>query len=318
MIHSLKKITTIILLFLSTNSFAQSKEFKMVDDYVKSLGSLDSMNMGTISTIVTKNFPDKLNKARAIFDWIANNINFDCKASRNGDHSIGNSDDIIKSHKATAFGYAALYQDMCSAADIRCLTVDGFAKKNVDDINEKPDEFNHSWDVVQLGATSTDWFYVDPTWGSGYTDKAVRVFTKAFNDAYFFSDRYIFNQQHFPDNMSWQLGGGAKNAKEFYALPIVKDAAYEFGLNGIIPMDGHIKIKAGKTEQFIIGINGGSGISVVSLLVGDDKKRISKQVNYSVNGNSISFSYKFDNEDSYPVTIVINGKEVLDYFVEIE
>jgi transglutaminase/protease-like cytokinesis protein 3 len=319
MIYSLKKITPVILLFLATNSFGQSaKDLKVVDDYVKSVGSLDSMNMGTISNIITKNFPDNIYKARAIFDWIAYNISFDAKASRNGDNSIDFSDNILKSRKATSFGYAALYQDMCSAANIRCLTVDGYIKKSTDDINEKPDEFNHSWDVVQLGTSPSDWYYVDPTWGSGYTDKAEKIFTRSFNDAYFFADKYIFNQQHFPDNTSWQLGGTIKNVNEFFALPVVKSPAYEFGLTSFTPATGHIKIKAGKTVDFNIGVNNGPNITVVSLLMGDDKRRKSKQVNYSLNGGSISFSYKFDEEDSYPVTIVINGKEVLDYFVEVE
>src|SRR5260221_13431464 len=102
---ALKKISIFLFLFISINSFAQSsKEYKLVDDYVKKLGSLDSMNMGTISSILTKNFSDKANKARAIFDWIAYNISYDCKAGRNNDNSKINSDDILKSRKATAFG----------------------------------------------------------------------------------------------------------------------------------------------------------------------------------------------------------------------
>ena len=318
MINLFKKITTIILLFAATNSFAQS-EYKIVDDYVKDLGSLDSMNMATVSTIVTKNFPDNKLKARAIFDWIANNISFDSKASRNGDNSVNLSDDILKTRKATAFGYAALFQDMCSAVNIRCLTVDGYVKKTTDDINDKPDDFNHSWDVVQLGQSPTEWFYVDPTWGSGYTDKAVKIFTKAFNDSYFFSDPAIFNEQHFPDNMSWQLGGvGPKTAKDFFALPVVKDAAYQFGVTNFIPANGNVKTKAGKSLQFSMNVKSKEDITVVSLLIGDGKIRKSKQVDYSFIGNTFTFSYKFDDEDSFPVTVVINGKEVLDYFIDIE
>jgi transglutaminase/protease-like cytokinesis protein 3 len=314
-----KKLSTIILLFVASNSFAQSSEYKIVDDYIKDLGSLDSMNMGTISAVVTKNFPDNKFKARAIFDWIANNINFDLKGSRNGDNTVNLSDDILKTRKATSFGYAALFQDMCSAASIRCLTVDGYVKKTTDDINDKPDDFNHSWDVVQLGQTPTEWFYVDPTWGAGYTDKAVKVFTKAYNDSYFFSDKTIFNQQHFPDNIAWQLGGaGPKSVKEFYALPVVKDAAYEFGVTNFIPANGNVKTKAGKPLQFSMNVTNGSDITVVTLLFGDSKTRKSKQVDYSLSGNTLSFNYKFEDADSYPVTVAINGKEVLDYLVEIE
>jgi len=307
-----------LLIFISANSFAQSAEYKAVDDYVKGLGSLDSMNMGTISAIVTKNFADNKLKARAIFDWVAFNINFDAKASRYGDNSVNISDDIIKLRKATSFGYAALFQDMCSAASIRCLTVDGFIKKSTDDINEKPDEFNHSWDVVQLGQSPTDWYYVDPTWGSGYTDKEEKKFTKAYNDAYFFSNPAIFNLQHFPDNTAWLLGSGAKTVKDFFAMPLVKNAVFDFGITNVSPITGNVKAKAGKSVLFSLTSNKTSEVSIVSVIIGDDKKAQPKQINYSIANGAINFSYKFDDADSYPIAILINGKEVLDYIIDIE
>ena len=138
-------------------SFGQSAsdDFKVVDDYVKSLGTLDTLNMGTISYIVTKKFSRPKDKVRAIFDWIANNISFDLKAGKNNDNEKINTDLILKSRKANAAGYAALFQDMCSVVKIRCLTVDGYAKYNTEQINEKPDEFNHTWAVVQLGQSPT-------------------------------------------------------------------------------------------------------------------------------------------------------------------
>ena len=318
MMHLFKKsLPLFLLLSISAVSFAQS-DYKAVDDYIKSIGSLDSMNMGTISDIVTKNFPDNKLKARAIFDWIAFNINFDAKASRYGDNTINISDDIIKSRKATSFGYAALFQDMCSAASIRCLTVDGYVKKTTDDINQKPDEFNHSWDVVQLGQSPSDWYYVDPTWGSGYTDKDVKKYTKAFNDAYFFSNASIFNLQHYPDNTAWLLGPGAKTVKDFFAMPIVKNAVFDFGITSVSPATGSLKVKAGKSVQFSLSSSNTADVSIVSVIIGDDKKAQPKQINYSINNGAINFNYKFEEADSYPFTILINGKEVLDYLVEVE
>ena len=56
------------VLFCNVVAFSQSKksEFKVVDEYVKSLGPLDTLNMGTISFIVTKKFPDPKDKVRAM------------------------------------------------------------------------------------------------------------------------------------------------------------------------------------------------------------------------------------------------------------
>ena len=318
MIQVVKKITPLLVLFISTYSFAQNRntDFKVVDEYVKSLGTLDTLNMGTISYIVTKKFPDNKDKARAIFDWIAYNISFDCKAARTSGNEKNNSDDVLKLRKATASGYAALFQDMCSVVKIRCLTVDGYLKNNVEQFNEKPDEFNHTWAVVQLGQSPDTWFYVDPTLGSGYTNDKVTVYTKAYNDAYFFADKTIFNYQHYPNNTAWLLGPGSRSEKDFLSLPLVKNAAYEFGISNFSPANGFIKTNIKKPVQFSFKASGNAAIDIVALAIGEDKKKKIKTVDYTFNAGVVKFSYKFEEENSYPVTVLINNKPVLGYFVE--
>jgi len=315
MIFSTKNIFLFLFLFTSTATFAQNKisSFKVVDDYVKSLGALDTLNMGSISYIVTKKFDDPKDKARAIFDWIAYNISFDCKNARNHGNEKNTSDDVLKFRKTNASGYAALFQDMCSVVKIRCLTVDGYSKNSVEQINEKPDEFNNTWDVVQLGKSSETWFYVDPTLGSGYTDDKVTVYTKAFNDAYFFADRDLFNKQHFPNNKAWFLGNGAKSKSEFLSLPVIKGAAYEFDITNFTPADGIIKTKTKKAVQFSFSAAG--KIDIVALAIGEEKKKKIKPVDFTFNGSIVRFSYKFEDESSYPVTVLVNGKPLLGYLV---
>ena len=318
MIRTVQKFFFSLFLLIGPGAFAQTNraDFKVVDEYVKSLGTLDTLNMGTISYIVTKKFPDNKDKARAIFDWIANNISFDCKGARNNGNEKNNSDDVLKSRKATASGYAALFQDMCSAVKVRCLTVDGYLKNNVEQINEKPDDFNHTWDVVQLGQSPEAWFYVDPTLGSGYTDDKVTVFTKAYNDAYFFADKATFNEQHFPKNTAWFLGAGPKNIKDFLSLPLIKNAAYEFGVSNYSPASGFIKTGIGKSVQFSFRVASNAKIDIVALAIGEDKKKKIKTADYTFEAGTIRFSYKFEEENSYPVTVLINNKPVLEYFVE--
>ena len=316
MIKAANKIFFLSLLLFSSLAFAQKRneDFKVVDAYVKSLGTLDTLNMGSISFVVTQKFPDKKDKVRAIFDWIAYNISFDCKASRNNGNEKNTSDDVLKLRKTNASGYAALFQDMCSVLKIRCLTVDGYVKTKLEEINEKPDEFNHTWDVVQLGQTSDTWYYVDPTLGSGFTDEKVSVFTKAYNDSYFFADRKTFNEQHFPNNTAWFLGEGSKSIKDFLSLPLVKSAAYEYSASDYNPAKGIIKASITKDVQFSFRVAG--KIDIVALAIGEDKKRKIKTMDYTFDGGIIRFKYKFDQEDTYPVTVLINNKPVLGYLVQ--
>ena len=183
----------LLALFLFAFSFQvdAQNDYSIVDNYVKSLGSLDTLNMGTISYLVTKNFADPKEKIRAIFDWIAYNINYDLKAGKNNNNEKTSTELVLKLRKATAVGFAALFQDMCSVVKIRCLTVDGYAKFTTEQIIEKPEELNHTWAVVQLGQSPESWYYVDPTWASGYTDDKMTKFTKAFNADYFFAEKNI-------------------------------------------------------------------------------------------------------------------------------
>jgi hypothetical protein len=316
----LKKLPILLLVLLTSTAFAQKpdSDFKTVDDFVKKVGPLDTLNMGTISYILTRQFPDKIDKARAIFDWIADNINFDLRAAKSEDDKNNNSDAVLKRRLATSVGYATLFQDMCSVAKIRCLTIDGYVKKSTEDIDNVPDAVNYMWDVIQLGEASQDWYYIDPTAGSGYVNDKKTVYTKAFNGNYFFADKNIFNNQHLPDNAAWVLGNGYVNKKNFYSLPIVKSAAYDFKVSGFQPAAGHIKAKANKPIQFKIGVSGREEITTVALAIGEDRNIKLKPMNYTAGGGFIEFSYKFADEDNYHVTILINGKEVISYLIDVE
>ena len=315
----LKKFPLLLLILLATTAFAQKSNdgFKTIDDYVKKVGSLDTLNMGTISYILTRQFPDKIDKARAIFDWIAYNINFDLRAAKSEDDKNNNSTTVLKRRLATSVGYATLFQDMCSVANIRCLTIDGYFKRSMEDIDDKPDVPNYMWDVIQLGEVSQDWYYIDPTAGSGYINDKKTIYTKSFNGNYFFADKNIFNNQHFPDNIAWILGSGYSKKNDFYALPIVKDAAYDFKISGFQPATAHVKAKTGKVVPFKIGVSGTEQITSVALAIGEAKGKKIKPMNYTTAGGYVEFSYKFDDGDTYPVTILFNGKEVISYLIEV-
>ncbi len=308
-----------IYILIANSASAQNivNPFQQVDEYVKSLGKLDTLNMGTISYIVTKKFPGNIEKVRAIFDWIAYNISFDCKAARNNGNEKTNSEDVLKFRKTTAMGYASLFQDMCSVIKIRCLTVDGYAKYSTEEIKDPPEQFNHTWVVVQLGQSEDNWHYIDPTWGSGYTDEKLTLFTPFYNDAYFFAQKAIFNFQHYPDNKAWQLGGGPKSQKDFFSLPLIQHRAYEFGVTQFSPSNGLIKSTTQKPVYFSFATNGKIPIDIVALQIGSDKKKKIKTVDYTINKGIVSFNYKFEVEDSYPVTILVNNKPVLGFWAEI-
>jgi Transglutaminase-like superfamily len=313
--------TAAILLFTFTAAvaFAQKagRDFKQIDEYARKLGKLDSLNMGTIASLLTKNFTDKTDKARAIFTWIATNISYDVKMARSGSGDKNAPAEVLITRKALGAGYANLFQDMCSVAGIRCLTVDGFVKFSSEQIDDAKTEINHTWNVVQLGQSPEAWYYVDVCRGSGYTDADFRIFTPAYNDEYFFANLTIFNWEHCPDNESWYLGPRPKGKKDFFELPAIKSAAYQMGLKRFTPNNGSVKAKVGKPFNFSFQLKSDLDITKVALVFGEEKKKKEKPMEFSFNGGILSFSYKPVEEDSYPVTVTVNGKELLVYKMEV-
>jgi hypothetical protein len=311
----------LIILFASTgfNLTAQDNKFAHTDDRVKLLGSLDNLNVATIADTITRSFPDKYDKARAIFYWIANNISIDPKATKSNDNKNSDPVKVVQFRKATPAGFALLVQEMCSMANIRCLTVDGYVKSNADEINNKADEINHTWNVVQLGQSPEQWFYIDAAKASGYLDKKMSSFTKLFTSEYFFADKSLFNLDHFPDNGAWQLGTGPKSLKAFYALPVISNAAYKYGLQKPQPENGYIKTKSNTPVSFSFIHSGSVPVKKIILVMGDDKKQWKTEtLDFKENNGTIGFSFKFKIADSYPLKIIVDEKELLQYYIEVD
>ena len=313
-----KIIFSVILLAVSFGSFAQESKYKNVDDAVEKLGPLNNFNVAVIADTITAKFTDNEQKARAIFYWIANNIQIDPKGTRQNDDKNILPEKVIALRKATPLGFSLLVQEMCSAANIRCLSVDGYVKNYAAEINEAADEKNYSWNVVQLGQSPETWFYIDAARASGYLDKKSVIFTKQFTSEYFFADRKLFNLAYYPDNGAWQLGGGVKNVKDFYALPVFNNYAFALGLSKPSPITGFIKTSLKKPVVFTLPVKSAVEIKNISLIMGDEKKQSKPEaMNFENNGGVISFTFQFKKEDTFPLRVVADGRDILQYLVEV-
>ena len=316
----MKKYLLYLLFFFAAQvqlAQAQNLPYKAVDDFVVKLGALDSQNVAQITEALTLKLTDAEQKARAIFFWIANNIALDAKAIKINDERKSLPEDVVKFRKATSLGFAKLFQEMSSLANIRCLAVDGYVKQSIEDLGNPPDEINHSWNVLQLGASPDKWYFIDVACASGTLDKKMAGFVKEFTSAYFFANKTLFNLDHYPDNGAWQLGGGPKSLKDFYNLPVFYNAAHFYGIKKPTPATGFIKTKTKAKVNFSIPY-GAAGASAVELAIGDGRKQQKPEaMNFNLSAGAIVFNYQFKTADSYPVRVIIDGKTVLEYMVEV-
>ena len=117
----MKNLFRIIIPFLfamtaiPVHAQTNGRDFTTVDNYVKSLGPLTGMTMGTINNVVSNKFTDKIDKARAIYYWIAHHIEYDIKAARSNNSAKNTPTEVLLYRKAVGIGFAGLFQDMCSS-----------------------------------------------------------------------------------------------------------------------------------------------------------------------------------------------------------
>ena len=236
--------------FFLSNAQSDIKDQDAIEKYTQSVGSMTASNIAYIADTLTRIYSNKNQKAFSLYSWIAHNIELDPKTTRSNDHKNSDPAIVIQMRKTTPFGLATLFQEMCSMANIRCLVVNGYTKKNTDDINTISDAPNHSWNVVQLGQSSHLWYYIDVSKACGTLDKKQTIFKPFYSAGYFFPNRKLFNLDHFAENPSWQLGISPQNLKEFYSTPLINDGAYLIGLQNFSPKNGYIKAETENSIRF--------------------------------------------------------------------
>jgi transglutaminase/protease-like cytokinesis protein 3 len=179
--------------------------FSSVDAYSLRLNS-KYKKIPELATALTAPFTSDQDKVRSIFIWITDNIAYNCpefhsqKAQRvsfsyrtaqelndkRNKFYYDYATRVLKSRKGICEGYAVLFQQLCLANNIPCEIVIGTASGNIAKIQrlkgKKNFGTNHAWVKVKL---DNSWFYIDPTWASGYCDKGVRKFYKEFNPEYY-------------------------------------------------------------------------------------------------------------------------------------
>lgn len=305
------------LLTLQVKSQNDYQKRALIETQIQEMCALDSFNIARIADTITAPFSDKIDKAFAIYYWISNNISLDPKSVKKNDSKKIDPVSVIQLRKTNAFGFATLFQEMCSMADIRCLVVNGYTKYNYNDINNPPDEPNHSWNVVQTGQSPDQWYYVDVAKASGNLDIRFTTFKKKYCRGYFFADRKIFNLDHLPENKAWLLGFGPKNKNEFYLLPVIESGAYILGAYNPAPFYGFIKTKTSKAFQFSFKIKPGTSISRLMFITKEGNKPEKKEpLIYEESEGTITIRYTFKKEETYVVRFNADENDLFTYLIE--
>ena len=179
----------------------------------------------TITNFLIKPAKSDIEKARAIYTWIAQTIRYDVPLFLSGARPATQSvfklaDRTFLNKKAVCDGYAQLFKAMCDIAGLESRYVLGWSKGAIY-VEGSPltPEVDHAWNMIYLNNL---WQPFDVTWGAGSIDIENNTFKKKYSDYWFCTNPAEFIYTHFPEDSQWQSLAPLLTRDAFVALQFVK------------------------------------------------------------------------------------------------
>lgn len=197
------KKTRILIVFsiIFQMSYAQNKtvdNYLSIDKKALQIPEDQTNSVDLISDYIKVNFKTEKERVRAIFIWIATNINYDIENMYSVDFDNSDSAKIsrpLQTRKGVCANYAALFYALCVKLNIRSYIIDGYTKQN-----GIVDNASHAWCAAFVEGS---WFLFDPTWGSGYANNG--KYYKKLNNSYFLAKPSDLIRSHMPYDYLWQF-----------------------------------------------------------------------------------------------------------------
>ena len=212
---------------------------------------------------LTVNYSTDLQKVRAIFRWIADNIAYRTREttirkrkSKFNDEEPDDTTDlkpldervaetVLASKVAVCDGYARLFKTLCIYAGIRAEVINGYGKTEPQKIRQRF-RSNHSWNAVMIDSV---WQLLDVTWASGYISWQGDSFVKQLDEQYFLSPPQQFIREHYPDDLRWSLMEDPPLMPEFRLSPFRQKSFTKYKISSYKPSAGVIEANMGDTIQ---------------------------------------------------------------------
>lgn len=238
-----KKHIIAFLILLFSSIVANAQAYKAIDSLV-SIYPTSFKSPTKLANRIAKDFDSDLEKVRAVYFWIANNVVYSMDESQKFNYTITGGDDylrkekkyiqklstrVVSKGKAVCEGYSVLFTEVCKELNIKSKVVSGSAKTKIKDIGKRFYS-NHAWNIVLIEGES---YLLDVTWGAGsYNNR----FIKDINPFYFLTDPKLFISKHYPNAFEFALLDNKISREEFLNAPLVYNHDFELlsPLNGII------------------------------------------------------------------------------------
>ena len=230
------KKTVLILLttILSTSMCSQSEtpkmfreseiakhDFSKIDNYVLNLKIGKNVSEKEMVELIIKNSTTKLEKARAIFIWIADNIAYDTS------FKVTSYEEGLAKRKGVCQAYSELFKRFGEIAGLEVVVIAGDSKQYYYKRASDLDSGGHAWNAFK--SDNGQWILLDATWGAGYVNN--RKFTKLLTDYWFNPSPEIYVFSHFPEENRWQLLDKPISRDAFLKIPPITPKFENWGFD---------------------------------------------------------------------------------------
>ena len=145
-------------------------------------------------------------KAKAIYNWICENIAYDTSKQ------IHDADSCYRIRRGVCQAYCELFCYMAETVGLTAEIITGITKDTQGNISDD----KHSWIFVYN--QGYDGFFVDPTWGAGTVDGG-KFIKNEDNSTWFHVSPYWLIFTHFPDQQYWLKLDISITEEQFKNLP---------------------------------------------------------------------------------------------------
>ena len=244
-------------------TYDQSYNYEKIDAHALAAPASAEESVESLAAYLIEPTANEQEKARAIFCWICQNIDYDLGSYFKGRLSSTNSEDVLKSRSSVCSGYSDLFSALAGEAGLEAVEIRGYGKGYSYRPGQKfSGPFNHAWNAVKVNGS---WRLMDPTWGAGYLGRDGK-YHRWFDDHYFMTppDQFIFD--HLPEEEGWQLLDQPLSKTEFEDLVYVESDLFNLGLkvierNGSIFAEGEVNLSvyAPKNVVMMAGLESETG-----------------------------------------------------------
>jgi hypothetical protein len=176
-------------------------DFSKIDRHARRTPAEVEEDIRKLTAYLIEPAQDETEKARALFSWITQRIQYDEEASGPGQDRINqNLGDILRRKKAICQGYAELFAAMGRRAGLEVEVIDGYSKGTVT-ASPRLNKPDHSWNAVRIEG---EWHLLDATWGASLLQDG-NAFASGGRNSYFLTPPLTFLQDHLPAMPMWQL-----------------------------------------------------------------------------------------------------------------